>query len=331
MNHVQTRKLDSLTMAWHTDWAALFGTSRPLILEIGFGQGTFLFHLTRTYPEANVIGLEISNQCLVKAEDRLLREKIANLRIIHSRAETALNHLFEPSSLWQVHINFPDPWFKRGHARRRLMQRDTVDALVSRLQVGGELYLATDILAYAEMSADLMMNTPGLDNLCDTPWVDSMPGRVTTKYEARAKAEGRDCYYFAYCRNDVPPPDVPVMKDLDMPHLVFTSPLSLDAMAQQFTPFSHSEDEIHVGYSAVFRGEHTLLFEVHVNEPTISQHTALLLTQRYGAENHFTLQMGSFGHPRPTQGMHVAVSALGEWLLSLHPESRLVTRKVKQA
>src|SRR5690606_18509368 len=96
MSHMQTYKLDSLTMAWPTDWTVLFGTSRPLILEIGFGQGTFLFHLARKYPEANIIGLEISNQCLVKAENTLQREQVANVRVIHSRAETALNHLFEP-------------------------------------------------------------------------------------------------------------------------------------------------------------------------------------------------------------------------------------------
>ena len=326
---MQTYKLDSLTMAWPTDWTVLFGTSRPLILEIGFGQGTFLFHLARKYPEANIIGLEISNQCLVKAENTLQREQVANVRVIHSRAETALNHLFEPSSLWQVHINFPDPWFKRNHARRRLMQRDTLDALVSRLQPGGELYLATDILAYAEMSAELLQDTPGLDNLFDTPWVDAIPGRVTTKYEARARAEGRDCHYFAYRRNNLPAPDVPVIKDLEMPHLVFTTPLSLETMAERFEPFKHSEGDIHVGFSAVFRGEHTLLFEIHVNEPTINQHTALLLTQRYGAEKTYTLQMGTFGHPRPTQGMHIAVSTLGNWLLSLHPEAQVVSQKVQ--
>jgi tRNA (guanine-N7-)-methyltransferase len=330
MSHVQTHKLDGLTMAWSTDWAELFGRSRPLILEIGFGMGAFLFHLARKHPDANIIGLEISNPCLVKAENTLLREKIANVRVIHSRAETALNHLFEPASLWQVHINFPDPWFKRGHARRRLMQRDTADALVSRLQPGGELYLATDILAYAEMSAELLQNTPGLDSLFDSAWVDSIPGRVTTKYEARAKTEGRDCYYFAYRRNGKPAPNVLVIKDLEMPHLVFTSPVSLETVAERFESFSHSEGDIHVGYSAVFRGEHTLLFEIHVNEPTINQHTALLLTERYGAENAFTLQMASFGHPRPTQGMHLAVTTLGNWLLSLHPEAQAVSHKVKQ-
>jgi tRNA (guanine-N7-)-methyltransferase len=329
MTNVQSHKLDSLTMPWSTDWTVVFGISRPLILEVGFGQGRFLFHLARKHPEANIIGLEISNQCLVKVENTLVRGGIPNIRVIHSRAETALHHLFEPSSLWQVHINFPDPWFKRGHARRRLMQRDTVDALVSRLQPDGDLYLATDILAYAEMSAELLAATPGLDNRFDRDWADSLPGRVTTKYEARAKADGRECYYLAYRRNALPAPDVPVMKDLDMPHMVFTSLLTLDEMVQHFTPFNRNDGDIHVGYRAVFRGQHTLLFEIHVHEPTISQHAALLLTRRHSTPSQFTLQMASLGHPRPTRGMHIAVSTLGEWLLSLHSDARVRQRKVQ--
>lgn len=325
---IQNQKLDSLLMPWHTDWTALFGTARPLILEIGFGYGAFLFHLARQHPQSNIVGIEISNRCLVKVEGRLARESFPNVRVIHSRAETALNHLFVPESLAEIHINFPDPWFKTDHARRRLMQRDTLDAMVSRLQPNGSLYLATDIIAYAEMSAELLAATPGLTNQLASPWVNSLPGRVTTKYEARARAEGRSCYYFAYRRNDVPAPAVPVIKDLDMPHMVFTTPLSLDDMRDRFEAFHHNDGDVHIGYSAVFRGEYTLLFEIHVNEPTISQHTALLLTQRQ-VENEYTLQLASFGHARPTEGVHAAVYALGSWLLSLHPDAQVVKQKLR--
>jgi tRNA (guanine-N7-)-methyltransferase len=330
MMTVQIQKLDSLFLPWPTDWTALFGADRPLILEIGFGRGAFLFHLAQQNSDANVIGLEISNRCLVKAEQRLLREQTANLRVIRSRAETALSHLFQPSTLAQVFINFPDPWFKSDHARRRLLQRDTVDVLVSRLQPNGDLYLATDILAYAEMSAELLADTPGLENQFASHWVNAMPGRVVTKYEAKARAEGRTCCYFHYRRNTLPAPDVPVIKEATMPHVVFYSPLSLEEMRQRFEPFHHSEGNIHVGYSAVFQGEHTLLFEIHVPEPTIEQHAALLLTQRRSPAGQYTLQLSSLGHARPTEGMHVAVTALGNWLLSLHPDAALVEHKLRE-
>ena len=78
------------------------------------------------------------------------------------------------------------------------MQRDTLDAIVSRLQPGGTFYLATDIHAYAEMSHELLAATPGLDNLLPDAWAPRVPERVSTKYEATARREGRACYYFAY-------------------------------------------------------------------------------------------------------------------------------------
>ena len=187
-------KLNSKTLPWPTDWTALFGTDKPLILEIGFGHGQFLLHLATTFPDHNVIGLEISNRCLNRAESRLARKKLTNCHVIHSTAETALAYLLQPASLAQVYINFPDPWFKSRHGHRRLMQRDTLDALVNRLAPGGKLYLATDILEYAEMSSELLAATPGLDNLLDSPWANAMSGRVVTKYAQKARPEGRDCY-----------------------------------------------------------------------------------------------------------------------------------------
>src|SRR5690606_2264157 len=143
---------------------------------------------------------------LNKVERWIERESISNARVIHATAQTALAHLFTPASLDQIHINFPDPWFKSRHEHRRLMQRDTLDALVNRLKPGGLLYLATDIVEYAEMSAELLAQTPGLDNLHETPWVHQIPGRVMTKYERKAVAAGRPCHYFAYRRNQQPTP-----------------------------------------------------------------------------------------------------------------------------
>ncbi len=320
--HIQTRKLSALALPWPVDWAMIFGEARPLIVEIGFGSGTYLRHLARQHPGNSVIGLEISNQSLLKAERAVVREQLANVRVIHSRAETALAHLFEPGSLCQVHINFPDPWFKRGHQHRRLMQRDTLDAIVSRMQTGAQLFLATDIREYAEMSAELLAATPGLTNLLPQAWASDIPGRTATKYEARALAEGRACHYFAYERNDQPAPAVPVVKELPMPHLVFATPLTLDEMLAAFKPFHAHEGAIHIGFVEAYRGRKTLLFEIHVSEPTIEQHTGLMLVPHNPGE--YTLQMSTLGHPRPTEGMQVAVRALGEWLVNLSPDARLL-------
>ncbi|MGQ9908757.1 MAG: tRNA (guanosine(46)-N7)-methyltransferase TrmB [Candidatus Flexifilum sp.] len=333
------RRLSALTLPGPLDRAALFGPERaslPLILEIGFGRGTFLLHLAQSYPDHNVLGIEVSNRCLDAAERVIARLGLPNVRVIHGRAEMVLHHLIEPESLVQVHINFPDPWFKTSHSHRRLMQRDTLDAIISRLRPGGLLYLATDIRAYAEMSAELLEASPALINQLPGRWAASLPGRVTTKYEARAEVEGRPCYYFCYRRGTDAVPDVPLIKDAPMPHLVFRTPLSLDDIHARFAPLRTQDGTtaIHVGECYRARHNRALMFELHLAEPTIEQHTALLLNERLRVDDlpaglhEYSLQLTTLGHPRPTDGMHLAVQHLGDWLLSLHPQAHIVIAKV---
>jgi len=323
------QKLNVLELAWPTDWASIFGRERPLILEIGFGHGTFLRHLAQTYPEHNVIGIEISNRCLSRAETMIARDGLANTRVVHAMAETALHHMFTPASLSQVHVNFPDPWFRTKHSHRRLMQRDTLDVIVNRLLPGGLFYLATDILEYAEMSHDLLAETPGLDNLLLTPWADELPGRIVTKYESKARREGRDCYYFAYRRNQQVSPSVVVIQELPMPHLVFQSSITLDDVVARFEAGqSQPVDGTYVHFLRVWRSDRHLLFETHVKEPTIEQRFALTLSAR--GDDQFTLQLSTLGHPRPTEGIHMAVKLLGDWLLALAPNAQVVVRKLQE-
>lgn len=325
-------KLNSRTLSAPTNWAALFEADRPLIVEIGFGQGAFLLHLARCHPDANIIGLEISNRSLTRTEQKIERACLTNVRVVHSTAETALHHLFTPASIWQVHINFPDPWFKQDHSHRRLMQRDTLNAIVSRLAPGGELYLATDIFAYAEMSNDLLADTPGLDNLVPGAWANEMPGRAVTKYEATARREGRGCYYFAYRRNHLPAPAVPVIKDAPMPHVVFFSPLTLAEMAARFEPIQRNEAGININLSHAYLGREALLIETHVGEPTITQRVALVIVKRQHPDTpgarEYTLQLSTIGQPRPTAGVHLAVRYLTDWLLRQHPDTHIIKAKV---
>lgn len=322
-------RYNSRQLAWPTDWAALFGAERPLILEIGFGYGQFLRHLAHTYPDHHVIGLEISNRCLMKVEAMVEREGLANVRLIHSTAETALAHLFTPGSLSAVYINFPDPWFKTRHGHRRLMQRDTLDALVNRLAAGGGLYLATDIIEYAEMSAELLAATPGLDNLIDAPWADHLPGRVLTKYEQKARREGRDCYYFAYWRSDQPAPAILEGRELTMPHVVFETTRTLGQVQAAFEPVEHEQDGTYIHLMHAYLGAHSLLVEVFVKEPTIEQRVALMVLQRLDQPQEYTLQLSTLGYPRTTPGIHQAVALVVDWLRRAAPDIYILKHTVQ--
>lgn len=324
-------KLSITNLPWPTDWNQVFGTpgaNRPLILEIGFGYGQNLRYLSQQQPDAHIVGLEISNVCLVKAEGAIARGETPNVRVVFARAEHALHHLFTPASLDAVHINFPDPWFKSRHEHRRLMKRETVDILVNRMKPGALLHLATDILEYAEMSAEVLADTPGLTNQLDTPWVNALPGRVQTKYEKKAQRVGRSCYYFALQRNEQPGPDFPVMKELDMPHMIINTPLDFDEIIEQYEPIEQQAGVTHINFLYAYRGKRSILFEAYVSEPTIDQRLALLFVRDEDKAD-YVLRVSTIGSPRPTQGVHTAVRLLGDWIVGLHPDARVVSSKVR--
>lgn len=333
---VQTRKLSTLTLPWPTDWDAEFGTvgaNRPLIVEIGFGYGQMLFHLAQQFPHANIIGVEVAVRPLETVERRLVREGVANVRVLYGYAETFLYHLVGPASLAQVHVNFPDPWFKSGHAHRRVMKRLTVDAVASRLVPGGTFYLATDIDAYAEMSHELLAATPGLRNSFETPWAASIDNRVTTKYEAKALREGRTNKYFAYERTPAPGPAVPLIREAPMPNIVFKTQTPLAPLADGFTKVSASfhDADIHVSIINVYRSDNALLFETYVKEPTLDQHVGFLVVPREDGSGEHTLKLASFGHPRPTEGMHRAAAVIDRVLQQHAPDYTAIHRKIREA
>jgi hypothetical protein len=268
-----------------------------------------------------------------KAERKIAKNKLDNALAVYSRAETALHHLFQPGSLRQIHINYPDPWFKSRHAGRRLMQRDTLDAIVSRLEPDGILYLATDIADYAEMSHELLSETPGLDNLLSAPWVHDFPERlITTKYEEKGIREGRPGHYFKYRRNQQPAPDVPVQEELPMPHIVLKTPQPLPELIANFEKLTHHPGRgIHIIVLNSYHNpnHNSLLFEVLIEEPTIEQHVGLALIPR-GDTGEYTLKHAMFGMPRPTQGMHDATRFLADWIIRQHPEAEILNRSVRR-
>lgn len=333
-HNAHARILTYYNLGWTTDWAAVFGAARPLLVEIGFGNGAFLVELAARHPDHNVIGLEIASKSLDKAQRKLSARGLGNACVVYSSAETALHHLFEPESVQAFYINYPDPWFKTRHAKRRLMQRDTLDALVSRLVVGGKLYLATDIVEYAEMSHALLSATPALTNLLDTAWVTHDPHRlITTKYEAKGLREGRTGHYFAYARNNHPAVDVPVLRELPMPHVILSTPQTPEELVKTFerVTFNPAPD-VHVAIRDAYlsHSSRAVLYEAHVEEPTIEQHVAIMLMPR-GEPDSYTLKYTTLGHPRITLGLHYATEQLGEWLVSRHPQARLLAKRTRRA
>jgi tRNA (guanine-N7-)-methyltransferase len=139
------------------DLRAVFGRSAPVILEIGFGNGEYLLRRARREPERNFLGVEVHRPGVGHLLLEAAQANIDNLRIIAHDAVEVLEQQIPAGSLEEVLLLFPDPWPKKRHHKRRLVQPPFIALVASRLHVGGRLQIATDWQPYAEqMHADLM-------------------------------------------------------------------------------------------------------------------------------------------------------------------------------
>jgi tRNA (guanine-N7-)-methyltransferase len=186
-------------------WPAIFGEELPpplrMVLEIGFGRGEFLLDLAARAPEVAHVGVEVSWKRVLKLARRLARTPLRNVRLLAASGEEALAEIVAPGSLEAVWINFPDPWPKKRHHRRRLLQPALAAALAERLVPGGEIHVATDDVAYAEHIDAVLAAEPRLTNAyAPARWLREVPGRLPTAYEQEWRAEGRPLHFWAYRR-----------------------------------------------------------------------------------------------------------------------------------
>lgn len=185
-------------------WEALFPEQpRPLrlVLEIGFGRGEFLADLAARAPEVAHVGVEVSWKRVLKMARRLARGELANVRLVHGLGEQVVAEAIAPGSLDAAWINFSDPWPKKRHHARRLVQPALVAALAERLRPGGVLHVATDDVGYAEHIDAVLAAEPRLANdFAPDRWRAEVPGRTPTAYELEWRAEGRPLHFWAYRR-----------------------------------------------------------------------------------------------------------------------------------
>ncbi len=175
--------------------------SSRLVVEIGFGGGEFLLSLARRDPQSAHLGIEVSAKRVLKTARRLARTDLANVRLLEIPAQDAVRELIEKQSLDAVWINFPDPWPKKRHEKRRLIAPPLVRELADRLRPGGLLQVATDHAGYAEAIDGFLVAEPMLEN-ANHPrrFLREVPGRPVTKYEIEWRIEGRSLFFWTYRR-----------------------------------------------------------------------------------------------------------------------------------
>jgi len=318
--------LNVMTLDWPPDWSAIFGRAAPLTVEVGFGNGKFLAGLARTLPDHNLIGMERAHVPMSWAETLTLREGFANVRLVFGEAQPGVQCLLAPESVQTFHVNFSDPWHKKRHRRRRLLDEDFLRLMASRLVPGGELYIATDIAQYAGEIGIALAGTPGLRNAYPTPWMTHRENsEVVTHYEKKARAAGRTCHYFKWQRTDAPVEHPPIFEEvLPMPNARLNLTLTLDAIAEQFAPLLTRQDGRVAHIKRAYRqvGEPLLLFEAHLEEPLFHQNVMIKLAEQ--KDNAFVLQLSQIGHPRATHAVHDAIATLVRWLNEIDPGAEVI-------
>lgn len=181
------------------DWSATFGRAAPRVLEIGFGMGAATAQIAAARPDTDFIGIEVHTPGVGALLKRIGEEGLSNLRIIQHDAVQVLEQMVAPASLAGVHIFFPDPWHKKKHHKRRLIQPSLVALLASRLAPGGVLHCATDWQPYAQQMLEVLSAESALANTAQA-YAPRPDYRPLTKFEARGLKLGHGVWDLVFTR-----------------------------------------------------------------------------------------------------------------------------------
>lgn len=166
------------------DLDAAFGRRAPKVVEIGFGMGGATAEIAQARPDTDYLGIEVHGPGVGSLLKLVDERQLGNVRVIQHDAVEVFTHMLAPASLDGVHVFFPDPWHKKRHNKRRLIQPPFVALLASRIKPGGYLHLATDWEDYAIQMLEVLSQEPSLENTADgyAPRPDYRP---LTKFEQR--------------------------------------------------------------------------------------------------------------------------------------------------
>jgi tRNA (guanine-N7-)-methyltransferase len=183
------------------DLDAVFGRQAPRVLEIGFGMGDATAEVAAAQPHTDFLAVEVHEPGVGALLKRIGERGLGNLRLIRHDAVEVLRHMLPPQSLAGIHVWFPDPWHKKRHHKRRLIQPAFVALLASRLAPGGHVHCATDWQPYAEQmlavlgAEPLLANTAAADGFVPCP-----PWRPQTKFERRGLGLGHGVWDLVFTR-----------------------------------------------------------------------------------------------------------------------------------
>ncbi|MCF6776796.1 tRNA (guanosine(46)-N7)-methyltransferase TrmB [Thiotrichales bacterium 19X7-9] len=164
----------------------VFVKDQKIVIEIGFGMGNSLVEMAKNNPKVNYLGIEVHPPGVGNILNQIHQDQLTNIKVIMYDAVDVLKQMISDHSVFGFQVFFPDPWHKKRHHKRRLIQAEFVDLMVEKLQVGGFIHCATDWQAYGEHMLDILSKNQKLKNqFCDyAPRPESRP---LTKFEKRGE------------------------------------------------------------------------------------------------------------------------------------------------
>ena len=189
----QQRALDELLPRYGIAFGQKISSDKPLVLEIGSGMGETTAAIARAHPEMDFVAVEVHGPGVGSLLNRIEAAKLANVRVIRHDAVEVLDRMVADASLAGIHLFFPDPWPKKRHHKRRLVQPAFAALAARKLAPGGVLHAATDWPDYAEQMASVLSAEPALERA-----KGGLVERPATKFESRGRKLGhpiRDLYF----------------------------------------------------------------------------------------------------------------------------------------
>jgi tRNA (guanine-N7-)-methyltransferase len=192
--------LDKSVARGRVDPRGFFDNDRPVELEIGTGKGTFLLARAAARPDLNFIGIEWARAYCIYAADRFRRAGLTNVRMLRADAAAFVKDCLPDRSIFRLHVYFPDPWPKRRHHRRRLIQPGFVEQARRILQSGGQLLVVTDHLGYFRHIRGVLLGAAGFVRTPMPKPAGQDHELVGTNFERKYIAQGRSFHSIALMR-----------------------------------------------------------------------------------------------------------------------------------
>ncbi|MDR0557216.1 MAG: tRNA (guanosine(46)-N7)-methyltransferase TrmB [Treponema sp.] len=176
------------------DFSLVFDNNNRTVVEIGFGMGIATAQIAEADRNINCLGIEVHKPGIGKLLWEIERRNIGNIRIIEHDAVEVIEKMLDDSSTDGFHIFFPDPWRKKRHHKRRLIQKPFTSTLAAKLKQGGYVYMVTDWAEYGEWALAELSSTPGLTNAYPSGFAEPQTWRPKTKFEEKGLLKNREIW-----------------------------------------------------------------------------------------------------------------------------------------